>query len=119
MVFDIKLDGKFTRKARFVANGSVARGKIDPSAAYSSVVSRDSVRIAFLLAALNNLNLEAADIGNAYLYAKCREKFYIIAGPEFGNEQGSVFIVERGALYGLMTSGAAWRAHLSEMLQTH
>ena len=117
MVFDIKLDGKFTRKARFVANGSVARGQIDPSAAYSSVVSRDSVRIAFLLAALNNLDLEAADIGNAYLNAKCREKFYIIAGPEFGNEQGSVFIVER-ALYGLMTSGAAWRAHLSEMLQT-
>jgi len=34
---------------------------------YSSVVSRDSVRIGFLLAALNDLELVAADIGNAYL----------------------------------------------------
>jgi len=116
MVFDIKLDGNFTRKARFVADGSVARGKVDPIAAYSSVVSRDSVRIAFLLAAVNDLNIEAADVGNAYLNAKSREKFYIIAGAEFGNEEGSIFIVEK-ALYGLITSGAAWRAHLSEVLQ--
>jgi len=41
-----------------------------PSAiTYSSVVSRDSVRIAFLLAALNEIDLLATDIGNAYLNA--------------------------------------------------
>ena len=41
---------------------------------YSSVVSRDSVRIAFLYAALNDLKVFACDIQNAYLTAKCREK---------------------------------------------
>ena len=41
---------------------------------YSSVVSRDSVRIGFLLAALNDLELVAADIGNAYLQATTKEK---------------------------------------------
>ena len=47
LVFDIKLDGSFTRKARFVANGS--RTEAPKSLTYSSVVSRDSIRIAFLI----------------------------------------------------------------------
>jgi hypothetical protein len=49
MVFDVKMD--FTRKARLVAGGHLT----DPPASitYSSVVSRDSVRIMFLVAALN------------------------------------------------------------------
>jgi hypothetical protein len=48
LIFDIKMD--FTRKARFVAGGHVT----DPpsSLTYSSVVSRDSVRLVFLVAAL-------------------------------------------------------------------
>ncbi len=61
MIFDVKMD--FTRKARFVAGGHMT----DPPSAitYSSVVSRDSVRIAFLLAALNDVPILATDIGNA------------------------------------------------------
>ncbi len=57
----------FTRKAHFVAGGH----KTDPpsSLTYSSVVSRDSVRIAFLIAALNKLDIISADIGNAYINA--------------------------------------------------
>jgi hypothetical protein len=66
MIFDVKMD--FTRKARFVAGGHMT----DPPSAitYSSVVSRDSVRIAFMLASLNGLSLSATDIGNAYLNAE-------------------------------------------------
>ena len=65
MIFDVKMD--FTRKARFVAGGHMT----DPPSTitYSSVVSRDSVRIAFLLAALNDVDILATDIGNAYLNA--------------------------------------------------
>jgi hypothetical protein len=63
MNFEVKMD--FARKARLVARGHMT----DPPVimTYSSVVSRDSVRIGFLLAALNDLELVAADIGNAYL----------------------------------------------------
>jgi hypothetical protein len=50
------------------------------------VVSRNSVRIAFMLASLNGLSLSATDIGNAYLNAEAREKVYTTAGPEFGAE---------------------------------
>ena len=79
------------------------------SITYSSVVSRDSVRIAFLLAALNDVNIMACDVGNAYLNAPCREKAWFVAGPEFGSREGTVVKVVR-ALYGLKSSGDAWRA---------
>ena len=113
MVFDIKPD--FTRKARLVAGGHMT----DPPAAmtYASVVSRESVRIAFLVAALNNLDIMAADIGNAYLNARTREKIFIVCGKEFGDEFiGRKAIIVR-ALYGLKSSGAAWRACLAEVLR--
>lgn len=82
LIFDVKMD--FTRKARFVAGGHMTNPP--PEITYSSVVSRDSVRIAFLLAALNDIDLLATDIGNAYLNASPREKVYTTAGPEFGAE---------------------------------
>jgi len=72
MVFDIKMDGKFTRKARLVAGGHTT--ETPASSTYSSVVSRESVRVAFLLEVLNDLDVFAADVGNAYLNAPCREK---------------------------------------------
>ena len=114
MIFDIKMDGMFTRKARLVADGHTTGAP--SSITYSSVVSRDSVRIALMIASLNDLDLFACDIGNAYLNANCREKLWTIAGPEFGSDKGSVMIISR-ALYGLKSSGAAWRAKLSETLK--
>ena len=112
-IFDIKMAENFRRKARLVANGNETDAPA--TLTYSSVVSRDSVRIALLIAALNELEVLACDIQNAYLTADCREKIYFIAGPEFGSEQGSIMII-RKALYGLKSSGAAFRAHLAETL---
>ena len=61
------MDGKFTRKATYVRGGH----KADPPTliTYLSVVARDTVRIAFLIAALNDLDVMSCDIGNAYLNA--------------------------------------------------
>jgi hypothetical protein len=102
------------RKARFVAGGHMN----DPpeSITYSSVVSRDIVCIAFHLAALNDIDILAIDIGNAYLNAQPHEKVYTTAGPEFGAElQGKAVLIAR-ALYGLKSSGAAWCSHLANTL---
>jgi hypothetical protein len=85
------------------------------SLTYSSVVSRDSVRIAFLIAALNDLDILSCDISNAYLNAPCREKIWFVAGHEFGSRQGQVVKVVR-ALYGLKSSGAAWRNYLQQSI---
>lgn len=113
IIFDVKLGENFRRKARYVAGGHVT----DPPATttYSSVVSRESVRIALLIAALNDLEVLSADIQNAYLHAKCREKIWCRAGPEFGSDEGCVMIIVR-ALYGLKTSGAAFRSLLADRL---
>jgi hypothetical protein len=50
---------------------------------YSSVVSQDNVQIALTIASLNNLNVLAAYVQNAYLNAPTKDKCYTIAGPEF------------------------------------
>jgi hypothetical protein len=106
MIFDIK--SNLTWKAQFVAGGH----QTDPpkESIYSSVVSRDSIRIAFMLAALNDLEVLAADIQNAaYLNASTKEKVYRTAGPEFGpTNQGRPVLIAK-ALFGLKSSGARWR----------
>lgn len=104
-IFDIKMAWNFRCKARLVANGNETDAP--PTLTYLSVASRDSVRIALLVASLNELEVLVCDIQNAYLTADCREKIYFIAGPEFGSEQGSIMIVKK-ALYGLKSSGAAF-----------
>ena len=113
MIFDVKLGENFRRKARMVAGGH--KTSTPSSLTYSSVVSRDSVRIALTIAALNDLKVLACDIQNAYLTAKCREKIWTIAGPEFGSDKGKKMLIVR-ALYGLKSSGAAFRSLLSETL---
>ena len=80
---------------------------------YSTVVSRDSVRIILIIVAFNGLEISSCDIQNAYLTAPCREKIYFIAGPELGSDQGKIIIIKR-ALYGLKSSGAAFRSFFAE-----
>lgn len=74
-----------------MANGN--QTETPASLTYSLVVSRDWVRIALLLASLNELEVLACNMQNAYLTADCREKIYIITGPEFGSEEGSTMII--------------------------
>ena len=90
-IFDIKLGENFRRKSRLVADGH--KTQAPRSITYSSVVARDSVRICLLLAALNDLDIQAADIENAYLTAPCRERCWTIAGKEFGPNAGKPYII--------------------------
>ena len=115
IIFDVKFD--LTRKARLVAGGH--RHKNVPAyETYSSVASRETVRIAFLIAALNDMELFAADIGNAYLNAPCRERVHVTVGPElFGEAHAGKTAVIVRALYGLKSAGASWRDHLSSVIQ--
>jgi hypothetical protein len=96
MIFDVKCD--LTRKARFVAGEHWTQAASQLT--YSSVVTRESIRIAFLIAALNELDILVADVGNAYLQATAREKLHTTAGPEFGPSRvGQTVIIVR-AMYG-------------------
>ena len=63
LVWDLKMD--FTCKARWVKDGHCTPSPAKSN--YAGVVSRESVRIAFTYAALNGLDVVAADILNTYL----------------------------------------------------
>ena len=115
IIFDVKMD--LTRKARLVAGGHMNKN-VPKHATYSSVVSRESVRIVFTLAALNGQDILTGDIGNAYLNAKPIEKCHVVIKDDylFGpSHVGKTAIIVR-ALYGMKSSGNAWRLHLSNIL---
>jgi hypothetical protein len=112
IVFDIKMD--FTRKARFCTWGHATNTPV--AMMYSSVVSRDSVRIGFMLAVLNGLDVMACDLENAYLNARCVEKIWFEGGLECGSDKGKVCVVVH-ALYSLKSApGALWHATLVQAL---
>ena len=115
LVFDVKLGENFRRKACFVADGH--KMETPASVTYSTVVSRDSVRIILLIAALNDLDIQGADIQNAFLTSPTKEKVWIQAGPEFGDDEGKAFLVIR-ALYGMKSASASFRAFMAEKLDT-
>jgi hypothetical protein len=112
IVFDIKMD--FTRKACFVAGSHTTTAPT--SMTYSSVMSRDSVRLAFLIAALNDIDIMSCDLENAYLNAPCKEKIWFEGGIECGEDQGKVCVIVR-SLYGLKSAGAAFRSALAQLLR--
>jgi hypothetical protein len=84
-IFEVKMDS-FQRKYRMVAGGHMT--ETPASMTYASVVSRESVRIALMLAALNDLQVKTADIKKAYLTAPVSEKIWTMLGPEFGKDRG-------------------------------
>ena len=92
LVFDIKLGENFRRKARYCANGHNTESPEAPI--YNTVVSRDSVSIILTTAAMHGLEVMGADVQNEFLTAPCKEKIWLIAGLEFGNEQGKQFLVD-------------------------
>ena len=113
IVFDVKFD--LRKKARLVAGGN----RTDPTKEdiYSGVVSMDSIRTGFLLGELNNLTCCAADVGNAFLYGKTKEKVYIKAGREFGKDMNGKILIIVKSLYGLKTSAARFHECLSDKLR--
>ena len=111
-VYAVKHDGR--HKSRLVAGGHLTDTPID--SVYSSVVSLKGVRVLTFLGSLNELDLWATDIGNAYLESYTKEKVYIVAGPEFGDREGHVLVISK-ALYGLRTSGLRWHERYADVMQ--
>jgi hypothetical protein len=48
---------------------------------------------------LNKFQLWGADVGNAYLEAKTKEKVFLVGGHEFGSLEGHSLVGD-GTLYG-------------------
>ena len=88
----------FTRNARWV---KYRYQTLDPKQSnYARVVARDSIRIALTYAALDKLEVTAADVLNAYVHASLSKKHYIICNDDFGIENRGKGALIRRVLYG-------------------
>jgi hypothetical protein len=99
--------------SRLVAEGNLTAPPKD--SVCSGVVHSRSLCVCTLLAELNGLKVEAADVGNACLEACTKEKLCIVAGPEFGDRQGSSVVVIKASC-GLHASGARFHEKLADAL---
>ena len=113
LISSVKMD--FTRKARWVLDGHKTPDPVGSK--YAGVVSRESVRIAFTYAALNELGVCMADIRNTYLQSPTSQKHYIICGPEFGIDNIVKVTMMHRVVYGGRTSGRDFRNHLRSCMQ--
>jgi hypothetical protein len=95
IIFDVKYD--LHEKAQLVAGGHMTETPKDDI--YLGVVEFMSVRLCFMIAALNGLQICAADVGNVFLYGTTEELVYIIAGTEFGPELAGNRLIITGSLY--------------------
>ena len=114
LIFDVKMS--LERKSRWVLDGHLTA---DPThiSTFAGVVSWESVRIALTYAALNSIDVYAADIRNAYLQAPSSQKDYVVCGPEFGLENVGRIALIRRALYGGKTAGRDFRNHLCSCMR--
>ncbi len=112
IIFDVKMED-FRRKARLVAGGHKTE---DPATiTYASIVSHETVRIALLMAALNDLKVKVGDVLNAYVTDPITEMVWTVFGAEFGSDAGKSASIVR-ALYRLKSAGAAFCAHLASFM---
>ena len=80
-VFNIKME-EFRQKARLVAGDHIT--KAPTTNTFMSTVSREMVRIALMVATLNDLEVKLNTILSAYVQAPVIEKVWTTLGPEFG-----------------------------------
>ena len=112
-IYDVKFDGR--KKCRLVAGGHMT----DPTSeeVFSGVVSMETVRTCFVVAKLNDLEVCAGDVGNAFLNSKTKENVYFKAGSEFPPELRGKRLVAVKAIYGLKSSSARFHEHFSVALR--
>ena len=84
---------------------------------YAIVVSRETVRIVLMIAALNDLEVKLGNILNAYVQAPVAEKVWTTLGPALGEDARKISVIVR-ALYGLKLAGAAFQSHLARCMES-
>ena len=84
---------------------------------YASVVSRETDRIALMIATLNDLEVKLGNILNAYVQAPVAEKVWTTLSSEFSKDTRKNAVIVR-ALHGLKSVGAAFRSHLARCMES-
>ena len=129
MVFDVEMEG-FRHKARLVAGGYMT--KAPATFTYASVMSRETIRIALMIAAFNGLEVKSVRKKCGPVFGKVASKTAVIVralsglklvgawttlGPEFGKDAKKTTLIV-GPLYALKLAGAAFRSHLVRCMES-
>ena len=114
MVFGIKMED-FRCKARLVAGDHMT--KAPATITYVSVMSRETVRIAFMIAALNNVEFKLGNILNVYVQAPVTEKVWTTLVPEFSKDTRKTAVIVK-ALYGLKSARTTCRSNLATCMES-
>ena len=72
------------------------------------MASGDLGRLVLLIVSLKTIDIQSTDVQNAFLAVVILEKVHLVAGPEFGLDQGKNLIFIQ-ALYGLKSTGASFK----------
>ena len=83
---------------------------------YASVVSCETVCIALLMAALNDLEDKVGNVLNTYITAPVTKKVWTVLGLKFGSDAGKSAVIVC-TLYGLKSAGAAVCTHLASFMR--
>ena len=72
MVFNVKMED-FRHKARLVTGGHMTEALA--TITYTSIVSREKVRLTLMIAALNDLEFKSGNILNFYVHAPVQKRY--------------------------------------------
>ena len=114
MEFNVKMED-FRQKVRLVAGGHMTKEPV--TIMYASIVSRETARIALIIATLSDLEVKLGDILIVYEQAPVAEKMWITLGLEFGKDAKKTAVIVR-AFYGQKSAGAAFRSHLARCMES-
>ena len=114
MIFGVNIDSAITIMARFFVDGH----KFDTptSMTYTSILSKQSVKVVLMLADLNGHNVKCSDVHNSYINSKTKEIVQFWNVREFGVHKGKVVIVVR-SLSGMKGAGSAWSLALRKIIR--
>ena len=106
---------EFTRKKIWVLDGHKTPDPIGST--YAGVVYREIMRIDFTYAALNEIEVYAAEIRSAYLQDPFSQKDDIVCGVEFGIENMGKYDLFWRALYGGKSAKKEFQNHLRSCMR--
>lgn len=112
-VFKVKDSGH--HKARLVIRGCEQKYGINYDETFSPVVSPNSLRILFALAADNNNRIISFDVKTAFLYGNLKETIYMYP-PESFNYKNKLCKLTK-SLYGLKQASLNWNERFTNFLK--
>ena len=105
----------FRQKARLVTGGHITKALA--TIMYASIVSKETVRIALMIDALNDLQVKLGDILNTHILAPVTEKVWTTLDPESSKDARNTSLIVR-ALHDLKSAGAAFMSNLAKCMES-